>query len=166
MAKVHTHYDNLRVTRNAPPEVIRAAYKSLSQKFHPDRNPGDPTATRTFQIINIAYEVLSDPVRRAEHDDWIAAEEAAQQPPSPDWRETSRSPHGDGFTAMPQGREQFRPDHRQGKQPRREPDARARSRSGPDPIRRFRTAAALRQASGYLFLTAVATLVVLGIMLG
>jgi len=75
MAQIHTHYDNLKVTRNAPPEVIRAAYKTLSQKFHPDRNPDKQNATRTFQIISSAYEVLSDPVKRKEHDEWIAATE-------------------------------------------------------------------------------------------
>jgi DnaJ-class molecular chaperone len=77
MPQIHTHYDNLKVTRNAPPEVIRAAYKSLSQKFHPDRNP-DKEATRTFQIIKSAYEVLSDPKKRREHDEWIALAEARQ----------------------------------------------------------------------------------------
>lgn len=77
MAQIHTHYDNLKVTRNAPPEVIRAAYKSLSQKFHPDRNPGNPNATHTFQMIGQAYEVLSDPLKRRDHDNWIAAAEAA-----------------------------------------------------------------------------------------
>jgi curved DNA-binding protein CbpA len=76
MAQVHTHYDNLKVTRNAPPEVIRAAYKSLSQKFHPDRNPENPNATRTFQLISQAYEVLSDPLKRRDHDNWIANVEA------------------------------------------------------------------------------------------
>jgi curved DNA-binding protein CbpA len=76
MAQVHTHYDNLKVTRNAPPEVIRAAYKSLSQKFHPDRNPGNPNATRTFQLISQAYEVLSDPLKRRDHDNWITTVEA------------------------------------------------------------------------------------------
>lgn len=76
MAQVHTHYDNLKVTRNAPPEVIRAAYKTLSQKFHPDRNPNKHDATRAIQIINLAYDVLSDPVKRKEHDKWIAEEEA------------------------------------------------------------------------------------------
>lgn len=77
MARLHTHYDNLKVTRNAPPEVIRAAYKTLSQKFHPDRNPEKQDATRAIQIINLAYDVLSDPIKRKEHDDWIAAKEAA-----------------------------------------------------------------------------------------
>jgi curved DNA-binding protein CbpA len=77
MAQIHTHYDNLKVTRNAPPEVIRAAYKSLSQKFHPDRNPDNPAATHTIQVINLAYEILSDPVKRKEHDNWIAKAESA-----------------------------------------------------------------------------------------
>lgn len=149
MPKVHTHYDNLKVTRNAPPEVIRAAYKSLSQKFHPDRNPGDPNATKTFQIINTAYEVLSDPVRRREHDDWIAASEAeeANKPPMP-------PPGLDPGPAPAAGWPQ---------QPR------AAWRSSPSywhTPRRFRPASVLRQASGYLFLTAVGTLVVLGILLG
>jgi DnaJ-class molecular chaperone len=76
MARIHTHYDNLKVARNAPPEVIRAAYKTLSQKYHPDRNPGNHDAVRIIQIINNAYEVLSDPVKRREHDEWIARAEA------------------------------------------------------------------------------------------
>ncbi|MFP5391236.1 MAG: J domain-containing protein [Gammaproteobacteria bacterium] len=75
MAKIHTHYDNLKVARGAPAEVIRAAYKVLSQKYHPDKNPGDEKAARIMAIINTAYNTLSDPVRRREHDDWIAAEE-------------------------------------------------------------------------------------------
>ena len=75
MAKIHTHYDNLKVARLAPPEVIRAAYKALSQKYHPDKNPGDETAARIMAIVNTAYGILSDPVRRKEHDEWIAAEE-------------------------------------------------------------------------------------------
>lgn len=76
MPQIHTHYDNLKVARDAPPEVIRAAYKTLSQKFHPDRNPNKPNATRTFQLINHAYEVLSDPLKRRAHDEWISVEEA------------------------------------------------------------------------------------------
>lgn len=75
MSKIHTHYDNLKVSRNAPAEVIRAAYKALSQKYHPDKNPGDDKAARIMAILNSAYETLSDPQRRKEHDEWIAAEE-------------------------------------------------------------------------------------------
>ena len=75
MAKIHTHYDNLKVARGAPQEVVRAAYKALSQKYHPDKNPGDEKAARIMAIVNTAYNTLSDPVRRKEHDEWIAAEE-------------------------------------------------------------------------------------------
>ncbi|MFC6031625.1 DnaJ domain-containing protein [Pseudoduganella danionis] len=75
MAKIHTHYDNLKVSRMAPQEVIRAAYKALSQKYHPDKNPGDEKAARIMAILNGAYNTLSDPQRRKEHDEWIAAEE-------------------------------------------------------------------------------------------
>ena len=75
MAQVHTHYDNLKVARNAPPEVIRAAYRTLSQKYHPDRNPGDLEATRIMKLINASYAVLSDPSKREEHDIWIAEQE-------------------------------------------------------------------------------------------
>jgi hypothetical protein len=75
MAKIHTHYDNLKVSRHAPQEVIRAAYKALSQKYHPDKNQGDERAAKIMAIVNTAYNILSDPVRRKEHDDWIASEE-------------------------------------------------------------------------------------------
>ena len=89
MPKVRTHYDNLKVARDAPPEVIRAAYKSLSQKYHPDRNPGNPKASRTMAIINAAYRVLSNPDLRKKHDEWIRKIEA--EPPAKP-RPTSRAP--------------------------------------------------------------------------
>lgn len=70
--KIQTHYDNLKVAQNAPIEVIRAAYKTLSQKHHPDRNPNDADAVRIMCIINASYEILTDSVKRREHDEWIA----------------------------------------------------------------------------------------------
>jgi hypothetical protein len=92
MAKIHTHYDNLKVSRGAPPEVIRAAYKALSQKYHPDKNPGDEKAARIMAIVNTAYNCLSDQVRRKEHDEWIAAEEWEVE-----WLESTRhEDHGHG----------------------------------------------------------------------
>jgi hypothetical protein len=89
MAKIHTHYDNLKVARGAPQEVIRAAYKALSQKYHPDKNPGDEKAARIMAIVNTAYNTLSDPVRRKEHDEWIAAEEWEVE-----WLESSHTEDG------------------------------------------------------------------------
>lgn len=75
---MRTHYDNLHVNEKASPEVIRAAYKALAQKWHPDRNPDNKArATRNFQIISRAYEVLSDPAARAEYDEEIARERAS-----------------------------------------------------------------------------------------
>jgi hypothetical protein len=71
---MHTHYDNLKVTRGAPAEVIRAAYKALSQRYHPDRN-SSPDAQRIMRIINDAYAVLGDPDRRAAYDRELAARE-------------------------------------------------------------------------------------------
>lgn len=79
MASLHTHYDNLKVARNAPPEIIRAAYKTLSQKYHPDRNPNNAEAARIMAIINTSYDVLSDPIKRREHDQWIKEEETPTQ---------------------------------------------------------------------------------------
>jgi|GEM_PF-6346671 DnaJ-class molecular chaperone with C-terminal Zn finger domain len=78
MSRIHTHYDNLNVARNAPFEVIQAAYRALSLKYHPDRNPDNPEAARIMAVINAAYTVLSDTSKRAEHDQWIARQEAAQ----------------------------------------------------------------------------------------
>jgi DnaJ domain len=75
MAQIHTHYDNLRVVRTALPEIIRAAYKVLSQKYHPDRNADNPEAARVMAIINRSYEILSDASKRKEHDAWIAKQE-------------------------------------------------------------------------------------------
>jgi curved DNA-binding protein CbpA len=89
MAKIHTHYDNLKVARGAPQEVVRAAYKALSQKYHPDKNQGDEKAARIMAIINTAYNTLSDPLRRKEHDEWIAAEEWEVE-----WLESSRAEEG------------------------------------------------------------------------
>lgn len=75
--KIRTHYDNLKVARNAPEEVIRAAYRTLSQKHHPDLNQLNPEAAKIMRIINAAYEVLSDPEKRRAHDQWIAQQEMA-----------------------------------------------------------------------------------------
>ncbi len=67
-----THYDNLQVVENASIEVIQGAYKHLSQKWHPDKHPGDKDrAAHVMKVINKAYSVLSNPEKRKEHDAWI-----------------------------------------------------------------------------------------------
>lgn len=73
-----TYYDNLKVARNAPPAVIKAAYRALSQQYHPDRNPA-PDAERIIRLINEAYDVLGDPTRRAEYDCELEAREKEER---------------------------------------------------------------------------------------
>lgn len=86
-----THYDALEVSPNASPEVIRAAYKSLMQRFHPDKNPGDEAVAARAAAIVQAYAVLSDAGKRAEYNNIL---QQAVSPPAPfaqaDW--TSPSP--------------------------------------------------------------------------
>lgn len=66
-----TYYDVLQVERDATPERVRAAYRKLAHKYHPDKMPGNANAARAMAAINAAYDVLSDAHRRAEHDLWI-----------------------------------------------------------------------------------------------
>ena len=61
-------YDILGITRGAKQEDIKKAYRSLSLKYHPDRNPSDKDAKTKFQKINEAYETLSDEVKRRQYD--------------------------------------------------------------------------------------------------
>ncbi|WP_050453283.1 J domain-containing protein [Candidatus Burkholderia verschuerenii] len=82
---IHTHYDNLRIKRNATPGIIKAAYRALSVEYHPDKNP-DRDTTHIMQMLNDAYAVLGDPVARAKYDAKVAAEKAAasqEAPPPP-----------------------------------------------------------------------------------
>lgn len=84
MRKFRTHYDNLKIPRDAPIEVIKGAYRTLAAKHHPDKNPGDDNATRIMSIINDSFAVLSDPRRRAEHDRWIDSQKPPEPPLSPE----------------------------------------------------------------------------------
>lgn len=61
-------YKVLGVDKNATQDDIKKAYRALSLKWHPDRNPGKTEATAIYQSINAAYEILGDESRRKEHD--------------------------------------------------------------------------------------------------
>lgn len=61
-------YEILQVSPNADADIIRLAYRRLSQKWHPEKNPGDRSAAERMMLINEAYGVLSDPERRREYD--------------------------------------------------------------------------------------------------
>jgi curved DNA-binding protein len=62
------YYKVLGVERNATVDAIKAAYRKLARKYHPDLNPNDNEAKRKFQEINEANEVLSDPESRKKYD--------------------------------------------------------------------------------------------------
>ena len=82
MKKITTHYDNLQVAQNASPSVVRAAFKALSQKWHPDKHHDNREfAERNYQIIKRAYDVLSDPESRVQHDLWISQIQAEKTTP-------------------------------------------------------------------------------------
>jgi len=80
MTKFHSHYESLNVTRDAPPEVIRAAYRSLSQKHHPDKNSGNVEAARVMARLNAAYSVLSDADQRELYDLQMLSEQRFRSP--------------------------------------------------------------------------------------
>src|SRR5690606_27134962 len=62
---VRDPYEILGIDRNASADEVKAAFRRLAQKYHPDRNPTDPTAQEKFKEINAAYQLLSDPQKRA-----------------------------------------------------------------------------------------------------
>lgn len=61
-------YEVLGVARDADDGAIKRAYRKLSLKLHPDKNPGDEEAARRFTEVNRAYEVLSDAEKRPIYD--------------------------------------------------------------------------------------------------
>jgi curved DNA-binding protein CbpA len=61
-------YHQLGVDHDADDATIKQAYRRKAQEAHPDRNLEDPHATTRFQLIQEAYEILSDPDRRARYD--------------------------------------------------------------------------------------------------
>lgn len=62
------YYATLGVSKTAPPEDIKRAYRKLARKYHPDLNPGDQAAEAKFKDLNAANEVLSDPETRQKYD--------------------------------------------------------------------------------------------------
>ncbi|MBS1581964.1 MAG: molecular chaperone DnaJ [Bacteroidetes bacterium] len=61
-------YEVLGVARNASAEDIKKAYRKLAIKYHPDKNPGDKPAEEKFKEAASAYEILSDPDKKARYD--------------------------------------------------------------------------------------------------
>lgn len=75
---IPNYYEFLQISSNAEPETIHRVFRYLGARFHPDNaETGD---VEKFVLLKQAYEVLSDPARRAEYDAACAREEAHQPP--------------------------------------------------------------------------------------
>ena len=64
------YYEVLGITKGASEDEIKKAYKKMARKYHPDLNPGDKEAEEKFKEVNEAYEVLSDPDKKARYDQY------------------------------------------------------------------------------------------------
>ena len=67
------YYELLGVHRNATDAELKRAYRRLAHQYHPDKNPGNKASEDKFKEINEAYEVLSDPQKRAYYDQYGVA---------------------------------------------------------------------------------------------
>src|SRR6266478_6416865 len=63
-----TPYEVLGVKPDASADDIRKAYRKLAKQFHPDLNPGKPEAEARFKAVSAAYDLVSDPDKRARRD--------------------------------------------------------------------------------------------------
>ena len=85
-----TPYEVLGVQPNATADEIRKAYRKLAKEFHPDLNPGKPAAEARFKAVSAAYDILSDPEKRARYDRGEIDESGAERP------RYSYRPHAEG----------------------------------------------------------------------
>jgi curved DNA-binding protein len=90
------YYEVLGVARDAKPDEIKKAYRKLARKHHPDVNPDNRESEEAFKKLNEAYEVLSDPEKRAKYDElgpnWKAG---ADFTPPPGWQQNPRVEYRD-----------------------------------------------------------------------
>lgn len=74
MSEKRDYYDILGVSKTASDDEIKAAYRKLAKKYHPDLNPNDPSAGEKLKDVNEAYSVLSDKQKRSNYDNFGSAD--------------------------------------------------------------------------------------------
>jgi len=96
------YYSTLGVAKTATEKELKAAFRKLARKYHPDVNPGDKTAEAKFKEINEAYEVLGDADKRKKYDElganWRMYEQQQAHGGNPfaGWHAAPGSPGGGG----------------------------------------------------------------------
>jgi molecular chaperone DnaJ len=109
MANKEDYYAVLGVARNAKEQEIKKAYRRLARKNHPDVNPGDKSAEERFKKMQEAYDVLSDPKKRAVYDQYgFYSENFREQPPSGQDRGFQGFPNFSGMDFSESGQSSFR----------------------------------------------------------
>ncbi|MFA7234123.1 MAG: J domain-containing protein [Terrimicrobiaceae bacterium] len=103
-AQFRDYYQTLGVPKTAGADEIKGAFRKLARKFHPDTAKDKKAAEEKFKEINEAYEVLGDPAKRKQYDEYGAGWQQAGGPP-PGWQQPGGGFRGGG--ARPGGGVEF-----------------------------------------------------------
>ena len=68
MAEKQDYYSLLGISKTSSPDEMKKSYRKLAMQYHPDKNPGDKAAEQKFKEISEAYDVLTDPQKKAAYD--------------------------------------------------------------------------------------------------